>query len=415
MDYRKTIRLYYDYVVPCYTKTPLVIERGKGARVWDAQGNEYLDFFPGWAVSGLGHCHRRVVEAIKRQSERLIHVSNNYYHELQAVLAETLVRHAFPGKAFFCNSGAEANEAAFKLVRKLGGGQRYEIIAMEKSFHGRTFAGISATGQPKFREGFEPTLGGFKHVPFNDLGALERALTPKTIAIILEPIQGEGGVHVAEPAYLSAVRRLCNDKKIYLILDEVQTGMGRTGRMFCYKNYAVEPDIMTLAKSLGGGFPIGAMLAKKDIADALSPGTHSTTFGGGPLACAAALAVFEAIEKEKLLSSAVITGSHLFKKLHELKKKHPVIRDVRGMALMAGIELSIDGKGVYEECLKNRLLINCTQGNVLRIMPPLIVREKEVDRAVEILDQVLARSTGGGSASGGEVERNLTKEGSKAA
>jgi len=404
MDHRKTIRLYYDHVVPCYTKTPLVLERGRGTRVWDSQGNEYLDFFPGWAVSGIGHCHRRVTEAIKRQSERLIHVSNNYYHELQAQLAETLVHHAFPGKAFFCNSGAEANEAAFKLVRKLGSPSRFEIIAMEKSFHGRTFAGISATGQAKFREGFEPVVPGFKHVPFNDFAALEKAVTAKTIAIVMEPIQGEGGVHVADAQYASAVKRLCQDKKIYLIFDEVQTGMGRTGRMFCYKNLGVEPDIMTLAKSLGGGFPIGAMLAKKEIADVLSPGTHATTFGGGPLACAASLAVFEAIEKEKLLNNAVIAGSYLFKRLNELRKKHAVIREVRGMALMAGIELSIEGKNVYEECLKRRLLINCTQGNVLRIMPPLIVREKEVDRAIEILDEVLALV----------AEQRLTKEGSMA-
>ena len=405
MDYRKTIRLYYDYVVPCYNKTPLVLDRGRGTRVWDAQGNEYLDFFPGWAVSGIGHCHRRVVEAIKRQAERLLHVSNNYYHELQATLAETLVRHAFPGKAFFCNSGAEANEAAFKLVRKLGNPARYEILAMERSFHGRTYAGIAATGQPRFREGFEPVPPGFKHVPFNDFAALERAVTPKTIAVVLEPVQGEGGIHVADAQYLSSLRRLCLDKKLYLIFDEVQTGMGRTGRMFCYKNFGIEPDIMTLAKSLGGGFPIGAMVAKKEIADTLSPGTHATTFGGGPLACAAALAVFEAIEKEKLLNNAVIVGSYLFKKLHELRKKHPIIREVRGLALMAGIELTVDGKSIYEECLKRRLLINCTQGNVLRIMPPLVVKEKEVDRAVEILDEVLAQ----------EADRCLTNEGSKAA
>ncbi len=405
MDHRKTIRLYYDNVIPCYSKTPLVLERGKGTRVWDVQGNEYLDFFPGWAVSGIGHCHRRVTEAIKRQAECLIHVSNNYYHEHQALLAETVIRHSFPGKVFFCNSGAEANEAAFKLVRKLGNPSRHEIIAMERSFHGRTFAGIAATGQKKFREGFEPALGGFSHVPFNDIEALERAVTTRTIAIVLEPIQGEGGVHVAQAQYLMSVRRLCQDKKIYLIFDEVQTGMGRTGRMFAFKNYSFEPDVMTLAKSLGGGFPIGAMVAKKEIADILQPGTHATTFGGGPLACAASLAVFEAIEKEKLLSNAVIVGSHLFKRLHELKKKHPMIREVRGMALMAGLELTVEGRNIYEECLKRRLLINCTQGNVLRIMPPLVVKEKEVDHAVEILDEVLAE----------EEERCLTKEGSKAA
>ena len=396
MDFRKIIRLYYDYVVPCYTKTPLVLERGRGTRVWDSHGDEYLDFFPGWAVSGLGHCHKRVTEAIKRQSEQLIHVSNNYYHELQGVLAEQVIRHSFPGKVFFCNSGAEANEAAFKLVRKLGNPSRHEIITMERSFHGRTLSAIAATGQKKYQEGFEPLMPGFVNIPFNDFAALERAITPRTVAIMLEPIQGEGGIRVADAQYLSSVRRLCNDKKIYLILDEVQTGMGRTGRMFCYKNYGIEPDIMTLAKSLGGGFPIGAMVARKEIADTLQPGTHATTFGGSPLACAAALAVFEAIEKEKLLNNTVITGSYLFKKLNELKKKHRVIKEVRGMALMAGVELEVEGKNIYEEGSKRKLLINCTQGNVLRLMPPLVVKEKEIDRAIQILDEVLAAQSESG-------------------
>ena len=404
MDYRKTIRLYYDHVIPCYTKTPLVLERGKGTRVWDARGDEYLDFFPGWAVSGIGHCHRRVTDAIKRQAEILIHVSNNYYHEQQGMLAEEIIRHSFPGKVFFCNSGAEANEAAFKLARKWGNPSRNEIITMERSFHGRTLANIAATGQQKFREGFEPMVAGFVNIPFNNLDALERAITSKTVAIALEPIQGEGGIRVADQAYLSQVRRLCNDKKILLILDEVQTGMGRTGRMFCYKNFGIEPDMMTLAKSLGGGFPIGAMVAKKEIADTLQPGTHATTFGGSPLACAAALAVFEALDKEKLVSNAVIMGSHLFKKLNELKKKHSVIREVRGMALMAGLELEIAGKNIYEQCLEKKLLINCTQGNVLRLMPPLVVKEKEIDRAIQILDEVITA----------EEEAQLTKEGSKA-
>lgn len=405
MDYRKTIRLYYDHVIPSYSKTPLVLQRGKGTRVWDAHGDEYLDFFPGWAVSGIGHCHKRVTEAIKRQAEQLIHVSNNYYHEQQALLAQEIIRHSFPGKVFFCNSGAEANEAAFKLVRKLGNPSRNEIITMDRSFHGRTMAAVTATGQKKFHDGFEPLVPGFVHVPFNDLAALERAVTPKTIAIMLEPIQGEGGVRVADAQYLAAVKRLCQDKKLYLIFDEVQTGMGRTGRMFCFKNFGIEPDVMTLAKSLGGGFPIGAMVAKKEIADALQPGTHATTFGGSPLACAASLATFEAIEKEKLLNNAVIVGSHLFKRLGELKKKHPIVREVRGMGLMAGVELTTDGKNIYEECLKRKLLINCTQGNVLRLMPPLVVREKEVDRAVEILDEALTA----------EEEKVLNKEGSQAA
>ncbi len=402
MDYRKTLRLYYDYVVPCYTKTPLVLERGKGTRVWDAHGEEYLDFFPGWAVSGIGHCHRRVTEAIRRQAEQLIHVSNNYYHELQGLLAEEIIRHSFPGKVFFCNSGAEANEAAFKLCRKFGSPSRYEIITMDRSFHGRTLAAIAATGQKKYQEGFEPITPGFTTVPFNDFQALEKAVTQRTVAVMIEPIQGEGGVRVAEQSYLSSVRRLCNDKKMLLIFDEVQTGMGRTGRMFCYKNFGIEPDIMTLAKSLGGGFPIGAMVAKKEIADILQPGTHASTFGGGPLACAASLAVFEAIDKEKLISNAVVTSSHLFKRLNELKKKHSMIKEVRGMGLMVGIELEVEGKNIYEECLKKKLLINCTQGNVLRLMPALVVREKEIDRAIEILEEVLIA----------EEERRLTKEGS---
>ncbi len=403
MDFRKTIRLYYDYVVPCYTKTPLVITRGRGTRIWDSSGDEYLDFFPGWAVSGLGHCHKRVTEAIKRQVERLMHVSNNYYHEEQARLAETIIHHAFPGKVFFCNSGAEANEAAFKLARKHGNPLKNEIIAMERSFHGRTLAAVTATGTPKYMQGFEPAVPGFKHVPFNDFKALEHAVTPKTCAIILEPIQGEGGIHVADSHYLSSVKRLCQDKKILLIFDEVQTGMGRTGRVFCYKNYGIEPDVMTLAKSLGNGFPIGAMVVKKEYADVLQPGTHASTFGGSPLACAAALATFEAIDKEKLINNAVIMGSHLFKKLHELKRKHSVIRQIRGMALMAGLELEIEGKGIYEECLEKKLLINCTQGNVLRLMPPLVVKEKEIDRAIQILDEVLTHQSA----------QRLAKEGSK--
>ncbi|MBI2095566.1 MAG: aspartate aminotransferase family protein [Candidatus Omnitrophica bacterium] len=404
MDYRKTIRLYYDYVVPCYHKTPLVLERGRGTRVWDAQGDEYLDFFPGWAVSGLGHCHKRVSEAIKRQADRLIHVSNNYYHELQGALAEVIVRHSFPGKVFFCNSGAEANEAAFKLVRKLGNPSRNEVITMERSFHGRTLATVAATGQGKYREGFDPLTPGFVNVPFNDLRALERAVNSRTVAVMLELIQGEGGVRVADPQFVSAVRRICDEKKLYLIFDEVQTGMGRTGRMFCHKNYGVEPDLMTLAKSLGGGFPIAAMVARKEIADALAPGTHATTFGGSPLACAAALATFEAIEKEKLLNNAVTAGSHLFGRLRGIQKRFLFVKEVRGMGLMAGMELEMDGKRIYERCLQRKLLINCTQGNVLRFMPPLIVKEKEIDRACRILEEVFA----------GEEKSQAVKEGSQA-
>ncbi len=389
MKKRKTARLYQDYVMPTYAKVGLSLSRGKGIHVWDEQGRKYLDFFPGWGVSGLGHCHPRVVRALARQAERLIHVPNNYDHQGQGRLAEVIIKHSFPGKVFFCNSGAEANEAAFKLARKHGNPKRHDIISIEGSFHGRTIATVTATGQKKFSKGFGPLPRGFKTVPFDDLDALKKIVSSKTAAIIIEPIQGEGGIRVADTNYLKAVRRLCTEQGILLIFDEVQTGMGRTGRMFCYQNFGVEPDIMTLAKSLGGGVPIGAVVAKKKIADTLTAGTHGTTFGGSPLVCAAALATFEAIEKEKLLKRASVMGAYLFKKLHELKTKQPVIREVRGVALMAAVALSMEGKPVFEECLKRGLLVNCTQGNVIRVMPPLIVRKSEIDEAMRILGQAL--------------------------
>ncbi|MDO8552813.1 MAG: acetylornithine transaminase [bacterium] len=389
MKSKDIIGLYKDYVMPTYFTTPLAIVRGKGTYVWDAEGNKYLDFFPGWAVSGIGHCHPEVVKAIKYQAGKLIHVSNNYFSEQQGTLAKEIVSNAFPGKVFFCNSGAEANEVAIKLARKYGNPERNEVITMERSFHGRTIATVTATGQKKFQKGFEPLPAGFATVPFNDFAALERAITAKTAAIMLEPVQGEGGVNVADVQYLTAVRKICTEKNILLIFDEVQSGMGRTGKMFAYQNLAIVPDILTLAKSLGGGFPIGATLAKASIADTLGPGTHGTTFGGSPLACAAGLAVFKAIKKEKLLKNAVVLGAYLQKKLNELKKKHSVIREVRGVGLMLGVELTTEGKKIYEECLKKGLLINCTQENVLRIMPPITVTKSEIDKAISILDKVL--------------------------
>jgi len=355
-------------------------------------GKKYLDFFPGWAVSGIGHCHKEVVKAIKDQAGKLIHVSNNYYHEGQGDLAKEIVSNSFPGKVFFCNSGAEANEAAIKLARKFGNPERNEIITMERSFHGRTLATVTATGQAKFQKGFEPLPAGFVTVAFNDLSALERAISPKTAAIMLEPIQGEGGVRIADASYLMAVRKLCTEKNILLILDEVQSGMGRTGKMFAYQNAGIVPDILTLAKALGGGFPIGAVVAGTKIADTLSPGTHGTTFGGSPLACAASLAVFKVIKKEKLLKNAAVSGTYLQKRLNELKKRHRIIREVRGAGLMVGVELAMDGKKIYEECLRKGLLINCTQRNVLRIMPPIIVKKNEIDQAVAILDKVLEKN-----------------------
>jgi acetylornithine/N-succinyldiaminopimelate aminotransferase len=400
MDSHAIIDLYGKFVIPCYSKTPLVIERGEGIHVWDAEGHRYLDFFPGWAVSGIGHCHPRVVAALRDQAGKLIHVSNNYYHRQQAQLAEALIQEAFPGKAFFCNSGAEANEAAFKLARKFGAGTRYEIITMERAFHGRTIAAVTATGQKKHMEGFEPLLPGFVQVPFNDLEAVRRAITPKTVAVMLEPIQGEGGIRVASRDFFQGLRQLCTDKNILMIVDEVQTGMGRTGRMFCFQHYGITPDVMTLAKSLGGGFPMGALIAGAAVADLLQPGTHATTFGGSPLACAAALATIEAIRSEGLLDNAQRMGEQLWTELTQLKKKHPAIREVRGLGVMTGIELgeALDGKTVYEACLSQKLLINCTQGNVLRLMPPMTVTSDDIHSAMTILDAALttcARGTHG--------------------
>jgi predicted acetylornithine/succinylornithine family transaminase len=400
IDYRRTIRLYYDYVVPSYVKVPVVFARGKNTRLWDARGKEYLDFFSGFAVSNVGHCHPKVVRAIRRQAAELIHVPNGYYHENQARLAERIIRHAFPGKVFFSNSGAEAVEGAIKLARRFGHPDRFEIITLERSFHGRTMGALSATGQTKFHEGMGPLLPGFRTVPLGDFGALERAVTPRTAAVLIELIQGEGGVRLASREYVERLRRLCDERNLLLIFDEVQTGMGRTGKMFCFKNYGIAPDVMTLAKGLGGGFPIGAVVAAAKVADVLQPGTHATTFGGSPLACAAALAVFDAIESEKLAENAFVAGGHLLKRLGELQRKHPAVVEVRGLGLLAALELSVPGQPVYEGCLAEGLLINVTQTNTLRFAPPLTIREKEIDRAVAVLDRVLGEKTAASKTAG---------------
>lgn len=384
------IDLYKRYVMPTYVQVPLVLVKGKGARVWDIEGNEYLDFFPGWAVSGLGHCHPKVVSAIKKQAGKIMHVSNNYYSELQATLAKKIVESSFPGKVFFANSGAEANECAIKLARRYGNkDNRYEIITMAGSFHGRTMATITATGQDKVKIGFDPLLEGFKHVPFNDFDALKNAITDKTVAIMLEPIQGEGGINVADREYLVKVRRLCDERNILLIFDEIQTGMGRCGKYFSYQHFDVLPDIMTLAKSLGSGVPIGAAIAAERISNTLPPSSHASTFGGSPICCSAALATFEAIEEEGLLDNALKMGEYIRKKLASLKKRYPFIKDIKGVALMIGVELDIEGEGIYKECLDRRLLINCTQKKILRIMPPLIVKKSQVNKAISILDDVM--------------------------
>jgi predicted acetylornithine/succinylornithine family transaminase len=391
MDAQKVMQLYDDYVMGNYLRKSLVISRAQGSWVWAADGKKYLDFFPGWAVSGIGHCHKRVVRAVQEQAKKIFHVSNNYYSEMQGMLAERISLNSFNGKVFFCNSGAEANEAAFKLARAFGNPKRYEVITMLGSFHGRTLACTAATGQEKCQRGFEPLPAGFQSVPFNDKEALLKAASDKTIAVMLEVIQGEGGIKIADGEYLRFVRELCFERDMLLILDEVQTGMGRTGKMFGYQHYGIEPDIMTLAKSLGGGMPIGAMVMQKKIAGVLAPGMHASTFGGSPIACAGALAVFDAIEKERLLTNVTTMGKYLQDALLRLKDRHPVIKQVRGMGLMLGMELIVNAPKAYDYCLSERLLINCTQGNTLRIMPSMTVKKQEIDRAVAILDKAIAK------------------------
>lgn len=382
------------YIMSTYKRFPIVLVRGAGAKVWDSNGKEYLDFVAGIAVCSLGHSHPKIVEAIKKQVEILTHVSNLYHIEPQILYAQKLMENSFAQKAFFCNSGAEANEAAIKLARKYAyenmGAGKYELITMKDSFHGRTMATVTATGQTKFQVGFAPLLEGFKHVPFDDVSALGDAITDKTCGVMLEPIQGEGGVKIPDDKYLSSVRKICNEKGILMILDEIQVGMARTGTLFAYEHYNVEPDIVTLAKAVGNGFPIGVMMATDRVASAFQPGSHASTFGGNPLAMAAALATMETILKDGILENVRKVGSYFLKKLHELKKRSSIIKEIRGRGLIIGIEISIDGSPIVNACMDRGLLINCTGGSVLRFVPPLTITEKDVDAAVAILGEVIA-------------------------
>ena len=387
---KKTISLYDQYVMPTYRKNPVVFVRGRGSYMWDADGQKYLDFFPGWGVNGLGHCHPEVEKAVKYQAGRLMHVANNYYNEVQGVLAQEIVKASFDGKCFFSNSGAEANEGALKLARKYGHDKgKYKVISALGSFHGRTLAALTATGQPKYQQGFDPLAPGFIHVPFNDTQALKKAVDRETCAILLETVQGEGGVHVGKQEFIQTARKLCDEFDALLILDEVQTGMGRTGKLFGYEHYALTPDIMTLAKTLGGGIAIGAFLAKRSIGDVLQPATHATTFGGNPLACRAALATLRTIRKQRLDKRAEKLGGIFLRKMEEFKSKYSFIKEVRGIGLMVGMELSIDGTNIFKRCLEEKLLINCTQGNVIRVLPALTITEKEIQDGCRILDKVL--------------------------
>lgn len=391
----KFIETSNKYLMNTYTRMPIVLRKGRGMKVWSSDGKEYLDFLGGVAVNCLGHCHPKVVIALQKQAQRLLHVSNIYHIEPQIELAKILVNNSFADKAFFCNSGTEAVEGAIKLARKYAkdhtSPDRFEIITANESFHGRTFASLSATGQDKLKEGFEPLLPGFKHVPFNDIDALEKTISKNTCAIMLEPIQGEGGINIPSSNYLKQVRELCDKNGILLILDEIQTGIGRTGALFAYEHFDMEPDIITLAKGLGGGVAIGAILATDSVAASFQPGTHGSTFGGNPLACAAARATLEVLlEDSFLLNNCRRIGKLFMERLEKLKDDFPdIIAEVRGKGLMIGLELTKEGGPIVELCAKKGILINCTAGNVLRFTPPLIITEKELDLLIDTLRDVL--------------------------
>ncbi len=392
MDSQTLMMLSEKHIAHTYARYSIVLVRGKGTRVWDKEGREYLDFVSGLAVCNLGHCHPRVVQAIHDQAEKLLHVSNFYYIEPQIQLASLLCRHSFADKVFFCNSGAEANEGALKLARKYAkakmGGSRYEVITMERSFHGRTLATLTATAQTKYHKGYDPLMPGFKYVPFDKLEALRKAIDEKTCAVLIEPIQGEGGVNIPSEGYLRSLREICDEKGILLIFDEVQVGMGRTGRLFAYEHEGIMPDMLTLAKSLAGGVPIGALLIHKGVGDVFEPGDHASTFGGNPLATAAGVAALTAMLEEGMLKNCERVGNYFFSRLEELKKKFAFVREVRGRGLILGMELELEGGSIVKEMMQRGFLINCTMGNVLRFLPPLIVTEEEVDRMIEALEEV---------------------------
>ncbi len=384
-----------QYLMQTYARIPISIVRGQGCKVYDAEGREYLDFVAGIGVNALGHGHPDLVTAIEKQARHLIHTSNLYYSEPQVQLAQQLVELSFGQKVFFCNSGAEANEAAIKLARKYStetfGPERFEIITMHNSFHGRTLATLTATGQAKVHQGFAPLPAGFSYATLNDIQSVKSQITDRTAAVLVELIQGEGGVVVADQTFMQALRTLCTERNILLMFDEIQTGIGRTGTMFAYEQYGIQPDVMTLAKGLGGGVPIGACIATDNVAQAFGPGSHGSTFGGNPLACAASLAVLRVLLDSQLLEKICAVGSYLKKGLQELQARIPLIKDVRGVGLLQGFELSIEGKSVVQDCLTRRVLINCTMDRVLRFMPPLIVTQKEIDRLLQVLSDVLIK------------------------
>lgn len=390
MNTRDIVDVFDKYVIANYNRLPIAIEKGEGSWVWDVEGKRYLDLFPGWGVDGIGHCHPKVVKAIQEQAAKLLHVANNFYIPKQGELAKHISEKSFGGKCFFANSGAEAVESAIKLARLWGDPKgKHNIITMVDSFHGRTFGALSATGQEKFHKGIGPIVSGFKYVPFNDIEALKQAIDDTTCAIMMEPVQGEGGVNIGEAPYLQAARKLCDEKDILLILDEVQTAPGRTGKWFGFQHYGVEPDIMTMAKMLGGGVAIGGICAKPDVAEKLVLGTHASTFGGNPIACAAAVATFGAIDEENLLENAVMAGDRIRGHFNRMKDKFEFIKEVRVIGCMAAIELDRPGAQIVKRCIEKGLFINCTHDTVLRGLPSMAITPEEIDEGMSILEKAL--------------------------
>ncbi len=389
----KIALLTKKHVAQTYGRYPIALVRGKGTKVWDKAGKQYLDFVSGLAVDNLGHCHPAVVSAIQNQAENLLHVSNLYHIEPQSQLAERLTSLCFADKIFFCNSGTEAIESAIKLARKFsfdqGHPERNEIITMHNSFHGRTLGALSATAQKKFHHGFQPLLPGFKYVPFNNIQAVKKAINKKTCAVLVEPIQGEGGVNVPDPSYFKNLKSLCKKNDLLLIFDEVQTGFGRTGKLFAHEIFKTKPDIMTLAKALGGGVAIGALAATNRVMKSFVPGTHAATFGGNPLACAAALATLKVITGKDFLKKASETGVFFQKCLQKLAKQHPIIKEVRGKGMILALELKKPGGDVVLDCMENGFLINCIQQNILRFLPPLNISKKDINSLMPVLSNSL--------------------------
>ena len=401
MNNAEIVGLAHEGLANTYGCLPLAFMRGEGAYLYDADGNRYLDFFCGLAVTSLGHSHPRVVRAIKEQAEKLTHVSNVFHTEPYARLASRLSKLFGDGRLFFCNSGAEAVETAIKLARRWGHskGGRFEILTTLGSFHGRTIGALSATGQEKYHQGFLPLVPGFRLVPYDDVAALERAVHDETVAIMVEPIQGEGGVVMPREDYLPRLRELCDRRNLLLIVDEVQTGMGRTGKLFGYQHSGIKPDVITLAKALAGGLPMGAMVARSEVASVLTPGTHGSTFGGNPIASAAALAVLDALEHDGVLENAAEVGGYLISRLREIAKSCPNVAEVRGMGMIIGIVLKHEAKGPVDACLKKRLLVNGTADNVLRLLPPLNLTREEADLGLVIIERAL-KSAGVGNKAG---------------